>query len=606
MKWKTTWLLLALVVVLFAFIWLVERRTQPTLPGARAPVRLLAIPATDVTGMQLRRTNQLVLWAERTNATWNLTFPFVYPAQVHAIDGLLHWLENLESVTRIPLVELPANRRGLAEFGLDAPQATLTLQHGGRRTELLFGNKTPVGDQVYVQLLTAPEIHVISAELFDRLPRGANDWRDNALLNLNSVAWNRLEVRAANRGFAIQLEQTNRAFVLTKPTPGRADVPKLEALLRKLVAATVIKFENDHLRGDLEPYGLQTPEAELAFGLGTNDVLVVHFGKSPTNDPSVVFARRLAHNNIVQVPKTLLDALQTPHTELRDRHLMTFAPTNVTAIEVLGPDKFAVRLQTNGSWLVTEPQPMLADTELVREWLDLLARLEGGVEKDVVTDFAAPYGLVPPARQILLKTAGTNATGGLTNLVIAQLDLGARLGEKIFARRLDEDSVYSLSPADYERLPEAAWQLRDRRVFNFTTNQVSRVSIRQRGYTRQLARSGAGEWSLAPGSQGVINTFAVEEMVHRLGELRAAVWVARGPENRALYGFTESGHKLTIELKNGDQPTVLTLEFGGRAPSQYPYALATVDGQMWIFEFPLTLHFQLLRDLANPALSGGV
>jgi hypothetical protein len=36
----------------------------------------------------------------------------------------------------------------------------------------------------------------------------------------------------------------------------------------------------------------------------------------------------------------------------------------------------------------------------------------------------------------------------------------------------------------------------------------------------------------------------------------------------------------------------------------YPYAMTAVDGQNWIFEFPLQLYLELLRDLSNPPLRG--
>ena len=88
--------------------------------------------------------------------------------------------------------------------------------------------------------------------------------------------------------------------------------------------------------------------------------------------------------------------------------------------------------------------------------------------------------------------------------------------------------------------------------------------------------------------------------MHRLGELRAAIWVAKGETNRTLYEFTENSNRITIELKTGDKPQVLALEFGGHSPTQLPYALAVVDGQTWIFEFPPTLYFEVLRDLFSP------
>jgi hypothetical protein len=235
--------------------------------------------------------------------------------------------------------------------------------------------------------------------------------------------------------------------------------------------------------------------------------------------------------------------------------------------------------------------------------LNQLTFIEGQVEKDIVTDFA-PYGLATPARQYLLRGAATNSLGAVTNRVLAQVDFGARRDKTIFARG-GEDTVYALPTAAADRLPGAAWQLRDRRVWSFSTNQVSRLTIQHRGYTRQVVRSPAGEWSLAPGSQGIINTFAVEEMLYRLGDLRAVSWVARGEENRAEYGFTENGHKLMIELRLVDRLRVLTLEFSSKPPAPYPYALASVDGQSWIFEFPPDLFSQIALYLSNPPQTAG-
>ncbi|HYV33104.1 MAG TPA: DUF4340 domain-containing protein, partial [Candidatus Binatia bacterium] len=225
MNWKTTWLLLGLAAGLFAFIVLVERH----IPDAQvAPTRWLSFKANEVTNIQLRLTNQLVLRVERTgaDAPWLLTVPISYPAQPYAIEGLLQSLEQGLPQTEISPQELKASKRTIAEFGLDIPRATLTLQHNGQRTEIFYGSRTPVGDGVYVQSLSQPTIYVVNAELVDRLPRTHNDWRDTALLPRPSVAMNRLEVRATGRGFTVELDGTNGMFALTKPTIARADSAK--------------------------------------------------------------------------------------------------------------------------------------------------------------------------------------------------------------------------------------------------------------------------------------------------------------------------------------------------------------------------------------------
>jgi hypothetical protein len=74
------------------------------------------------------------------------------------------------------------------------------------------------------------------------------------------------------------------------------------------------------------------------FRAGTND----HRGsaRSPDQPAGLVYARRLSQTNVVLVSKTVLDAVQTPFNELRDRRLVTFAPALVDRIEVLADEKF--------------------------------------------------------------------------------------------------------------------------------------------------------------------------------------------------------------------------------------------------------------------------
>ncbi len=600
-SWKTTISLLVASALLLAFILFVERRAQPTSARADILARLVALRASDVTNVVVRRTNQFILRADRTNLNWNITLPIFYPAQSFALDKLLMAIENLQPYTHLTQEELRAQKRSSAEFGLDTPAAAVILQHKGQRTELQFGSRTAIGDHVYLQVMNSPGIYVVAVELLQMLPQTASDWRDTALVNLVDSNLDRIEVRTPSRSFAIEVDPTNKVLYLAKPTRARASAPKVEALVRKLQAAQALQFVTDDPRADLDAFGLRPPEAELVLGLGTNDLQVVQFGKSPTNDPAVVYARRMAQTNVVLVPREVVDALQTSHAELRDQHVLAFPVAAVEAIEVRGEENFSIRKQTNNLWFVTEPEFMPADADLVRNCLNQLSFLEGQVEKDVVTDLAA-YGLAAPSRQYVLRTTATNSVGAPTNRMIAQLDVGAHR-EKIIFTRGGDDTVYALPAAMLDRLPSWAWQLRDRRVWSFSTNQVIRLTIQHRGYPRQVLRNTSGEWSLAPGSQGIINTFAIEEMMHRLGDLRAVSWLGRGDEHRAKYGFTDNGHKLVIDLRLGDKQRALTLEFSPRPPAPYPYALATVDGQTWIFEFPPDLFSQIANYLANPPLT---
>ncbi len=180
------------------------------------------------------------------------------------------------------------------------------------------------------------------------------------------------------------------------------------------------------------------------------------------------------------------------------------------------------RQGTNGWRVVGEKFPV--DAGSVQQFIQTLAGLRvAEFVKDVVTAPDLPaYGLAAPAWQITLLSAV-----GDTNAVIAQLLFGTTQTNEVFVRRADEDFVYAISLEDFNQLPEAGWELRERRIWNFSEADVAQITIHQNGQTRQIIHNGPNQWSLAPGSQGIIVPAAIEETAHQFGELTAAAWLAR-------------------------------------------------------------------------------
>jgi len=141
-------------------------------------------------------------------------------------------------------------------------------------------------------------------------------------------------------------------------------------------------------------------------------------------------------------------------------------------------------------------------------------------------------------------------------------------------------------------------QMRERQIWNFSENDISQLTIRQQGKVRQIVRKGPHNWSLAAGSQGIINDLAIEESVRPLCRLAAGAWVARGERDRERYGLGENCLQLTLELKNGERRMV---SFGVAARNEGAYAGVNVDSEFWIFEFPASLYRFVSLYLTIPA-----
>jgi hypothetical protein len=610
MSGKKTMMWVVVAAVLFGVIWLERHLRRP--PAGPAPVLAQFDPAT-VTAVEVRPggAGQVEIRAERTNGSWRLTAPLQYPAQALSVENLLSALAKLTPVWSLGPTEI-RNRPGAEdEYGLAPSRATsIILQQGERSTHVLLGALTAPGDQLFLQVVGVDAVQVVDADLLKVVPRGANDWRDTSFLGLKVLAPDGVRVtnnaktfsgtREAATTFALQRDPTNHLWSMVRPIEARGDTAKVEQSLERLQDLRILQFVSDDPKNDLESFGLQPPALEIALSQGTNLVALLQFGQSPTNDPTRVFARRLGQKGVVAVSKELLEPWRVASVdEFRDPRLFVLTE-RVDAIEVQAEDTCSLQRQTNDTWRI-EPRHWPADAGLVR---DLLATLGdcpiSGYVKYITTAKDWPeYGLAPPARRFVLQTTSVSAAGAPTNVVLADLSFGLTTNYpgKVFARRADESSLYAISTNDFQRLPWNSCQLRDRKLWNFTVEDVIGITIRQQGGVRQLTHKGQYDWALAGGAQGTVDPIAIEETVRGLAQASAVGWVACGETNRARFGFTDKSYQLTFELKGG---TKAAIEFGQPAPSGLPYAGTALDGEFWVFELPWLLFRDAARYLSIP------
>jgi hypothetical protein len=594
MNSKTTGIWFVIAAALFALIFVFERFLRPAAPESSGILPELHPLA--VTSVQVIPSGALEIRADHTNGAWWLTKPIAYPAQPAAIEALLDALQKLTPATRISAAELRNHHNADVEFGFETPRISLVIETGGQRRQLLVGNRTPPGDQVFLRVVGMDGAFVADADWLKFIPRSANVWRDTALVNANNSGLDWIVLTNGTKVIELRRDATNHLWRMIRPFPARADTERITDALQHLQTARVTQFVTDNPKADLAAFGLQPADLDLWLGHGTNFISTIHIGKSPTNDPMQVFARRERWNAIVTTAKEPLSPWRGSVNDFRDSHLLELTAP-VAEIEVHGQDNFTLQRQDSNDWqIVGEKFPV--DAENVQIFIKALAGLrvaESGFVKDVVTTPDLPaYGLATPTRQITLRSAA-----GDTNGVIVQLSFGTNQNNEVFVRRADEDFVYAVTAEDFNRLPEAAWEFRERRIWNFTEGDVAQITIHQNGKTRQIVRNGPNKWSFAAGSQGIINPPAIEETAHRLGELTAYAWFARNLTEPEKFGFNTNNLQIVVELKNGAKHTV---DFSAELPSsQTALAAVTLDGERWAFVFPPVLYQFVLSYLTIPA-----
>jgi hypothetical protein len=483
------------------------------------------------------------------------------------------------------------------EFGFENPPYTLDITAGDQSWHLKVGNRTAPGDGVYIRLIGGAGAYVTGVSWLASLPHDVNAWRDTALAGeVGTVDW--LVITNGAKAIELRRDPTNRLWRMLRPLQTRADGVYITTALQQLRSARAARFVTDDPKADLTTFGLQPAGLDVWLGHGTNLTDGIHAGKDSADDPGQLFARRDGWNSVVTTAKEALVPWLGDVNDFRDPHLLTITAP-ITEIEVRGANNYTLARQGSGQWAVAgEKFPVDMDTlqQFVRVLVNL--RITEFVKDAVTGPDLQKFGLTPTnSLSITLRS-----TAGDTNSVAGQIIFGATdTNNTVFVKRGDEDFVYALSLEQLNQLPANDSWFRDRRVWNFSETNVVQITLHQGGKTRQIKHEGFNQWSLAPGSQGMVDPVGLEETAKQFGSMTAAGWIDRNFAAPEKFGLNTNNLSITFELKSGEKPEV---DFGTEIPSATtPTALTavTLDGERWAFVFPPTIYQLVAAYLTIPA-----
>jgi hypothetical protein len=579
MKSKTTILWFMLAAALAMAIWVLNTYFKP---ASTAPKPLLAgLRADQVGSLQIIPADSREISVVRTNGGWRLASQLVYPAQTAAIDGLLGTLEKLVPTLAISAAELNAHKDAEAEFGFDHPQFLVEVTAGDQTWHLRVGHKTANGDGVYVRVVGATGAFITDLTWLQFLPHEAKEWRDTSLVNVPDVTdW--LVITNGAQAIELRRDPTNRLWRLVRPLPARANNLLVSTVLGNLRNATVARFVSDDPKADLTAYGLEPAALDVWLGSGTNLLTAVHTGTEVKDFPGEVYARRQGWNSVLATAKSpLADLRKASAIDFRDPILLDLTAP-VTEIQLRGRDTYTLQFNSNAWTVVGEKFPVEAD--LVTN--SLLRPLASKQVTEFVRDSVTPADLQTYGFSNVVQTITLRAGLGGTRPVIGELLVGgSTTNGLLYVKRSDEEFIYT-TPDFGNDIPANGDYFRARQLWHFSETNVAQVTMRQGDQIRQVVRNGTNDWTLGPGSQGMIEPHAIEETVHQLGDLAAYAWLGRNWTDAAV-GISTNSPVLTIELKSGEKHTVT---FGQRydlGPDQSTaLAEVTLDGQRWYFIFP--------------------
>src|SRR6266545_1804737 len=282
---------------------------------------------------------------------------------------------------------------------------------------------------------------------------------------------------------------------------------------------------------------------------------------------------------VVAIGDSVFRDVTRPVAEFRDRSLFTFDRRNVTAIDLdLDGSKMTLEAEEGGKWRIAKPGPYRGDADLITDMLDKLA---SATVKEFVGSPAslATYGLDKPSRVTLWLGKDKDRTQ--KTLLVGKGD-AAKKG--VYVQRQGEPEVLLAPSETWDKLPKTVAAARDKVVFTYAYDKVSRVELESAAGKVTLQRDGIN-WNITAPEGLKADSGAVNGLLWHIRDMRASGFLDESPAGVARY---LSKPEVTVKVweEGAKEPKILLLGLakGIKAGEQAGVAAPGAQGPVFMIE----------------------
>ncbi len=361
MSWKTGVALLVLAAGLGGFYvydtyWLVPAREK----AESVKGRLWEVDPKDVEGMTLARKGEAAVKLKRAGDGWEMLEPVKARADRGAVDGVLTTV-----VTARVDREIDPSPTKLADYGLEPPEAEISLEVKGRKEPLVLrlGAKSPTGAWVYGREATKPALLALSEIVSRDAAKPVAELRDKTVLAFARKSVSGFDLEVAGDAISVEAQDGSK-WRITRPAPYAGDGDVVNEFLDKLETAKVKEFVG--AAGTPAQYGLDRPSKVTIWQGKDKDRAsrALLIGKVDA-EKKAVYVMRPGESEVLLAPEELWTAVPKTVAALRDKIVLAYAYDKVKRVEVESPKGTVALERDGGGWKLVSPEPLKADSGAV-------------------------------------------------------------------------------------------------------------------------------------------------------------------------------------------------------------------------------------------------
>ncbi len=360
MRTKITLFLLLLNVVLFFFIFGVERKWHTEKSMKESKSRVLGPEAANIQQLEIASSAlPSPIRLGRSGDAWKITSPYEWPANPHAVSRIVNELQFLEHFTSFAVDNLGATDLSLTDYGLESPNLTVNFVSGAGenaiQTSLAIGDKTKIGQRLYVLSPDGSRVHVVSDTLANSLSLDLEQLRANACFTITVF-----EVRSLNlqndgpANVRVRLRREGNRWRFESPVVTRASKTLTELALKDIAALRTATFLGAPSRQPelITTAGTDSPGLRITLEGNNRRETMLLGNEIPPTDPSSnedrqFYAQMDTRDAIftVVMPRRLAANLRNAQRELREKTVLDLDGRRIDAITLSDDQNNEVVLQ---------------------------------------------------------------------------------------------------------------------------------------------------------------------------------------------------------------------------------------------------------------------
>ena len=356
------------------------------------------------------------------------------------------------------------------------------------------------------------------------------------------------ELSIENASGRVVCRKVGEDWQIVEPVTVDAHRGAIQAVLANLERARLTRFlvlDDESTEGALKKYGLDFPHVKVSLHVGGRLLDTVLFGDE---NPSgrYVYVKKDSEDRIGMVELYRRTGVDKQWSELRNKTTLKFKRALATKLRIESQADTVEVTKSGEEWQMESPTEAKGDGEAIEA---ILQGLASPVEEfvDDAPNSLRPYGLDPPALRVEVSVGDA----------VHSLWVGSEQEGNYYAKDLSRAPVFTLDSSFVNQLNRASFELKSRKLFDFTREEVNRVEFAYRDSSILCVRDSV-VWLAVPQDRP-INAMELKAVLFNMEKLKVEKFPPLAQNSHRDYGLNPP--RMRIRLWAGEE-TVGDLSLG--------------------------------------------